>query len=99
MNEPLTPDVGFCTLLIICGLSGWIVSIVTEARHALPANLLVGTAGWWIGSQMAQFLGIVVRGSLGHFSAALLGAVLIAELWRRVHPPLRGGASGRLSSA
>lgn len=82
MNAPLTPDIGFFTLLIVSGLAGWIVASVREERHWLMTNALVGVAGSWFASQLASLLGIVVRGSLGHFTAALIGAVLIFAIWK-----------------
>ena len=82
MNAPLTPDIGFLTLLTISGLAGWIVALVQEERHWLLTNALVGIAGSWFASQLASLLGVVVRGSLGHFTAALLGSTLIYAIWK-----------------
>ena len=90
MNEPLgvlgTPNVGFLALIIIGGLAGWIAGMVTGARHWLFTNILIGIAGSWIGSQLADLLGIVISGSIGHFIAALVGAILILTIWQRLHP-------------
>jgi uncharacterized membrane protein YeaQ/YmgE (transglycosylase-associated protein family) len=90
MNEPLgvlgTPNMGFFALIIIGGLAGWIASMVTGARHWLLTNILIGIAGSWIGSQLADLFGVVVRGSLGHFVAALVGSILIIAIWQKLHP-------------
>jgi uncharacterized membrane protein YeaQ/YmgE (transglycosylase-associated protein family) len=102
MNQPLgilgTPDVGFLALLVIGGLAGWIASMVTGVRHWVLTNILVGVAGSWIGSQLADLLGVVVQGSLGHFIAALVGSILIITLWQRLHPNARQGYSDRYPS-
>jgi uncharacterized membrane protein YeaQ/YmgE (transglycosylase-associated protein family) len=102
MDQPLgilgTPDVGFFALLVIGGLAGWIAGMVTGARHWLLTNVLVGVAGSWIGSQLADLLGIVVRGSLGHFIAALVGSILIITVWQRFNPEGRDGYSDRYPS-
>jgi uncharacterized membrane protein YeaQ/YmgE (transglycosylase-associated protein family) len=93
MNEPLgvlgTPDIGFLALIIIGGLAGWVASMVTGARHWLLTNILIGIAGSWIGSQLADLFGVAVQGSLAHFVAALVGSTLIISIWQRLHPPSR----------
>jgi uncharacterized membrane protein YeaQ/YmgE (transglycosylase-associated protein family) len=90
MNEPLgvlgTPNVGFFVLLVIGGVAGSIAGMVTRTRHWLFTNILIGVAGSWIGSQLADILGIVVRGSVGHFVAALMGSIFIISIWQRLHP-------------
>ncbi len=98
MNAPLTPDVGFFTLLIISGLAGWIVASVQEERHWLLTNALVGIVGSWFASQLASLLGVVVRVSLGHFTVALVGSTLIFTIWK-LHPRRREASSGRSLSA
>jgi uncharacterized membrane protein YeaQ/YmgE (transglycosylase-associated protein family) len=90
MNEPLTPDIGYCTLLVICGFAGWIAGVVTEARRSLLTSLALGISGSWIGAQLAHLTGVVVRGSLGHFTAALAGSILIMAV---LHAHRRSGAS------
>jgi uncharacterized membrane protein YeaQ/YmgE (transglycosylase-associated protein family) len=90
MNEPLsilgTPNVGFFVLLVIGGVAGSIAGMVTGTRHWLFTNILIGVAGSWIGSQLADIFGIVVRGSVGHLGAALMGSILIISIWQRLHP-------------
>ena len=84
MNEPLgvlgTPNVGFFVLLVIGGVAGWIAGMVTGTRHWLFTNILIGVAGSWLGSQLADILRIVVRGSAGQFVAALIGSILIISI-------------------
>lgn len=93
MNEPLgvlgTPNIGFLALIVIGGLAGWIAGMIAGTRHWLVTNVLIGIAGSWLGSQIADLLGIVVRGSIGHFIAALVGSILIISVWQRLHPAAR----------
>lgn len=93
MNEPLgvlgTPNVGFLALVVIGGLAGWIAGMVVGTRHWLFTNILIGIAGSWLGSQIADLLGIVVRGSVSHFIAALVGSILIITIWQRLYPEVR----------
>jgi uncharacterized membrane protein YeaQ/YmgE (transglycosylase-associated protein family) len=93
IEEPLgvlgTPNIGFLALIIIGGLAGWIASMVTGARHWLLTNILIGVAGSWIGSQLADLLGVAVQGSTAHFIAALVGSILIIAIWERLHPASR----------
>jgi uncharacterized membrane protein YeaQ/YmgE (transglycosylase-associated protein family) len=93
MNEPLgvlgTPNVGFFVLLVIGGVAGWIAGMVTGTRHWLFTNILIGVAGSWLGSQLADILRIVVRGSVGQFVAALMGSILIISIWQKFHPAER----------
>lgn len=93
MNEPLgvlgTPNIGFLALVVIGGLAGWIAGMIAGTRHWLFTNILIGIAGSWLGSQIADLLGIVVRGSVGHFVAALVGSILIISIWQRLYPEVR----------
>ena len=88
MNQPLgllgTPGIGFFALIIIGGFAGWIAGMVIGSRHGIFTNILVGIAGSWLGSQLADLADIVVRGSLGHFIAALVGSCIILWLWQKV---------------
>lgn len=93
MNEPIgvlgTPNMGFLALIIIGGLAGWIAGMIAGTRHWLFTNILIGIAGSWLGSQIADLLGIVVNGSVGHFVAALVGSILIIAIWQRIYPEVR----------
>lgn len=93
MNEPLgvlgTPNMGFVALIVIGGLAGWIAGMIAGTRHWLFTNILIGIAGSWLGSQLADLLDIVVRGSIGHFIAALVGSIIIISVWQRLHPAAR----------
>lgn len=90
MNEPLgilgTPNIGFLALVVIGGLAGWIAGMIAGARHRLFTNVLIGVAGSWLGSQIADLAGLAVEGSLSHFLGALVGSILIIAIWRRLSP-------------
>jgi uncharacterized membrane protein YeaQ/YmgE (transglycosylase-associated protein family) len=85
MDQPLgilgTPGMGFLSLIIIGGLAGWI----TGMRHGLLTNILIGIAGSWVGSELAQLAGIFVHGSVGHLIAALVGSVIVLFVWQMLH--------------
>lgn len=81
-----TPHVGFIALILIGGLAGWIASIVTKSGHGLFTNILVGIAGSWIGSQLAEVLQIAVNGTIMHLAMAVVGSIAIIYLWRMIHP-------------
>ena len=88
MNQPLgvlgTPGMGFFALIIIGGFAGWIAGMVMGSRHGIFTNILVGIAGSWLGSQLADIADVVVRGSLAHFIAALVGSCIILFVWPKL---------------
>ena len=87
MNQPLgilgTPGVGFFALIIIGGFAGWIAGMVMGSRHGIFTNILIGIAGSWLGSQLADLADVAVRGSLSHFIAALVGSCIILFAWQK----------------
>jgi uncharacterized membrane protein YeaQ/YmgE (transglycosylase-associated protein family) len=89
MDQPLgilgTPGMGFLSLIIIGGLAGWIAGMITGMRHGLLTNILIGIAGSWVGSELAQVAGIFVQGSVGHLIAALIGSVIVLFVWQMLH--------------
>ena len=88
MDQPLavmgTPGLGFFSLIIIGGLAGWIGGKLVGTRYGLFTNILVGIAGSYVGSELADAANVAVRNSLGHFVAALVGSVLILWIWQRI---------------
>ena len=90
LYEPLpilgTPHIGFIALVIIGGLAGWLASMVTHANHGLFTNILVGIAGSYVGSKIAELLAIGVNGSLMHLILAFAGSVIIITIWRMISP-------------
>lgn len=90
MDQPLgvmgTPGLGFFALVIIGGFAGWIAGMVTGRRRGLFTNILVGIAGSWLGSSLAELAQVVVRGTVGHFVAALIGSIVILTVWNALRP-------------
>lgn len=49
-------------MLVIGALAGWIAGRVTESRHGILTNVLVGIAGAFVGGELAGLLQIPVFG-------------------------------------
>ncbi len=90
MDQPLgilgTPGMGLLALIIIGGFAGWIAGMLMGSRHWIFTNILIGIAGSWLGSSLADAVNIAVRGSLAHFLAALVGSCIILYIWQMLHP-------------
>ena len=78
------PGVGFLAMLVIGVLAGWIAEKITESRHGLLTNLLVGICGAFVGGKLAELFAIPVFGFFRTLAAATVGAVLLLFLWRRL---------------
>jgi len=89
VEEPLgvmgTPGVGFFSLIIIGGLAGWIAGKILGVRHGLLTNILIGIAGSWIGSELADLMHFAVFNSGRHFIAALIGSIILLLVWQAIH--------------
>ena len=48
---------GFLALIVIGGLAGWIAGMILRIRHGVLTNIIVGVAGAWIGSELADLAG------------------------------------------
>ena len=79
---------GFFAMVILGGLAGWIAGMVTGMRHGILTNILVGIAGSYVAAELAQLANIVVRGTVGHLIAAVVGAIIVTFIWQA----LRGNA-------
>jgi len=75
---------GFFTLLLVGAIAGWIAERVTRSDHGLLTNIIVGIAGSFVGSALADTLGLNVRGFIGHLVVAAIGAVLLLWGWRMI---------------
>ena len=80
------PGVGLVSLIIIGGLAGWIAGMITDSRHGILTNILIGIAGAFVGSKLAEVLQIPTFGFWRLLIAATVGAIVILFVWRRVHP-------------
>ena len=81
------PGTGLFAMLIIGGLAGWIAGMITEFRHGILTNILVGMAGAFIGGKLAEVLDIPVYGFFRVLICATVGAVLILFVWERMRRP------------
>lgn len=79
-----TPGVGFFMLLIIGALAGWIAERVTKSDHGLFTNIIVGIAGSFIGTKLAEALDFFPGGFISRVIVAALGAILLITVWRAV---------------
>lgn len=80
------PGVGLFSMLIIGGLAGWIAGMVVESRHGILTNILVGIAGSFVGSTLAELLEIPTYGFWRLLIASIVGAIIILFIWRRMRP-------------
>lgn len=94
MDQPMhilgTPGVGFFMLLVIGALAGWIAERVTKSDHGLFTNIIVGIAGSFVGTKLADALDFFPGGFVSRVVVAALGAILLITVWRAV----RGGPRG-----
>ena len=79
-----TPGVGFISMLLIGAIAGWIAEKVTDSRHSIFTNILVGIAGSFVGGVLASILEIPVFGFIRTLISATIGAILILFVWHRV---------------
>lgn len=78
------PGIGLFTMLIIGAIAGWVAEKVTQSDHGILTNILVGMAGAFIGGKLAEVLEIPVFGFFRVLIAAIVGAILILFIWRRL---------------
>ncbi|TAK50077.1 MAG: GlsB/YeaQ/YmgE family stress response membrane protein [Xanthobacteraceae bacterium] len=76
------PGVSFLALLVIGAIAGWVAERVTESRHGILTNILVGIAGAFIGGKLAEVFDIAVFGFWRTLVSAIVGAILLLFVWR-----------------
>jgi uncharacterized membrane protein YeaQ/YmgE (transglycosylase-associated protein family) len=76
---------GFLALIVIGGLAGWIAGMILRIRHGVLTNIIIGVAGAWLGSELADFAHVAVRGRIEHFVAALVGAAVLLYIWQLIN--------------
>ena len=81
------PGVGFFSMLVIGAVARWIAGKVTESRHGILTNILVGIAGAFLGGELAGLLNIDVFGFFRTLISATVGAVVILFIWRQIRSP------------
>jgi uncharacterized membrane protein YeaQ/YmgE (transglycosylase-associated protein family) len=82
------------TMIIIGGLVGWLASIVmkTNAQMGILANVIVGIVGSFLGTAVANGLGVRAHTGLASWIVAILGAALLIAILRAL------GVFNRLAS-
>jgi uncharacterized membrane protein YeaQ/YmgE (transglycosylase-associated protein family) len=70
-------------MLIIGGIVGWLASILmkTNAQMGVVANVVVGIVGSFVGTAIADALGLQVRDP-GSWVVSVLGAALLIAILR-----------------
>ena len=75
------PGYGFFMTLLIGVIAGWIAERLTSSDHGLLTNMLVGVAGSFLGSRLAELLDIPIFGFWRTLAAAVAGAVIVIVIW------------------
>ncbi len=75
------PGYGFFMTLLIGLLAGWIAERITSADHGLLTNMLVGVAGSFVGTKLAELLQVPIFGFWRTLAAAVCGAVIVIAIW------------------
>jgi uncharacterized membrane protein YeaQ/YmgE (transglycosylase-associated protein family) len=81
------PGPGLVSMLVIGFLAGWIAKRITNSRHGVLTNVLVGIAGAFVGGKLAELVHQPVNGFLQTLIAAVIGAVIVLWVWRQVREP------------
>ena len=96
MDQPVafignSRPMGFFALIIIGGLAGRIAGMIIGSRNWIFTNILIGIAGSYVGSELAQLANFGLRNSLDHFLAALVGSIIVLWIWLALHPSASAG--------
>ncbi|MBV8962430.1 MAG: GlsB/YeaQ/YmgE family stress response membrane protein [Hyphomicrobiales bacterium] len=59
--------------------------MILGSRHWIFTNILIGIAGSYVGSEIADLAHFGLRNSLDHFLAALIGSIIVLMIWRGLH--------------
>lgn len=82
-----TPGYGFFATILIGLLAGWIAERITSSDHGILTNMLVGVAGSFLGSRLAELLEIPIFGFFRTLIAAVAGAVVVIVIWNAARKP------------
>ncbi len=82
-----TPGYGFFMTLLIGLIAGWVAERITSSDHGLFTNMLVGVAGSFIGSRLAEVLEIPIFGFFRTLIAAIAGACVVIVIWNAMRKP------------
>ncbi len=81
------PGYGFFATIFIGLLAGWIAERITSSSHGILTNMLVGVAGSFLGSRLAELLDIPIFGFVRTLVAAIAGAVIVIVVWNAFRKP------------
>ncbi|SEF85767.1 GlsB/YeaQ/YmgE family stress response membrane protein [Bosea lathyri] len=81
------PGYGFFATILIGLLAGWIAERITSSDHGILTNMLVGVAGSFLGSRLADLLEIPIFGFFRTLVAAVAGAVVVIVIWNAARKP------------
>jgi uncharacterized membrane protein YeaQ/YmgE (transglycosylase-associated protein family) len=71
--------------LIIGGIAGWLAGrLMKGGGHGLVTNILLGLLGGFVGDLVFGLLGLRTTNLIGNLLAALVGAVLLVQLARKL---------------
>lgn len=79
----------FLPWIIVGLIAGWVASVITESRHGLLGDLLIGLAGSVIGGTLYVLLfhrRVVGVFSLTHLVVSIVGAVLLLLVVKALRP-------------
>lgn len=75
----------FIWFLLVGGLAGWLASVLVQGGGmGIIIDILVGTAGAYIGGWMVEAFGISVGGFWGALFMWVLGAVVLLVIVRAI---------------
>ena len=76
---------GLIAFLIIGAIAGWLAGVLTKGKgFGLTMNLVVGVLGAMLGGFLFDIIGLSARGFIGNVVMAVVGAVLLLFLIRRI---------------
>ncbi|MFG1398564.1 GlsB/YeaQ/YmgE family stress response membrane protein [Roseixanthobacter pseudopolyaromaticivorans] len=78
------PGVGLFTMILIGLIAGWIAERITDSDHGLLTNLVFGLIGAFVGGKLAEFADVPVYGFFRTLIAAVIGAIIVLWVWRRI---------------
>lgn len=74
---------GVIVFIVVGGIAGWLAGQIIKGRGlGLPANILVGIIGAFVGGFLLGIVGFAATNLLGQIVSATIGAVVLLYLVR-----------------